>query len=299
MEFKQKIEPYIPKVYKYLDKKFADMFFPTNDAENGTLRLSSLEYYAEFDDMQRGDFLECCAPLEINSESGEELGLYANNVKAIRDKIYVLCLSTAHSRESYEMFRTDYCIELRNLQLLMNEIASQIKGCNRVNYGPVVYGVTPKANVTVDETVNLNWSMPGATDKIIPEKIPLEKWVVDKQTSIPFQKEDIYWNQHEYRIAFYVEYAQGSHINVAITSTLAKGCSIIPLSDLDIIEEQEIEYYADSCNNCGNKGDMLDSYGQLYGNTTYCKKNTPNEPPLYIGREKKSKYECEAWMPIK
>lgn len=100
------LDIYLPNVYRYMDRKFIDLFF-----ETGQLRLSSFKKFREYPDEIRGD---------KNEGSGSVIGKSDNSnfqfmvMSGAGDNAYMLCGSIIESEHIKNTFNTESCFRIVN-----------------------------------------------------------------------------------------------------------------------------------------------------------------------------------------
>jgi len=120
-----------PTLYRYLPSKYVEDFFL-----DGTIRLSSLEYFHRNKDEQKGDKGEGIAMAVINSEYD---GGQAAKAWVIYSNVYVLSTTMVHKEDFYKKFKSDAFISIKETTAFGVEVARQIPDCIAAFEGPCIY----------------------------------------------------------------------------------------------------------------------------------------------------------------
>lgn len=127
--FQPFIQPYIPMVYRYLEKEWIDLFF-----SEGRLRLSSFNRFRKHADEQRGDKGE---GNNILIGTGKEKTIYTVVNTGI--DAFVLSTSLLYNQSLYNDFEVDGCFVIERPFEFMQEISKQIPEYKGINFGPCIY----------------------------------------------------------------------------------------------------------------------------------------------------------------
>jgi len=185
----QIFEVYIPPLFRYLEKKHVDAFF-----SDGDLQLSTFFKMRKHQDEQRGD------PSEGHGKINYKInGQPAQTEDQVGIDSYVLCTSLLHSTQMYNDFKCDSCIEINDPLQFANLIAREIKGVERVIFGPCHY--------VLDKTIDRNSVSQFSCEKEHDYETLLQKTVLDGSIHVPFRKHCQYCHQHEYRFLWEISSA--------------------------------------------------------------------------------------------
>lgn len=122
----------IPRVYRYLDKKYVRDFF-----EDGSLRLSSFASFAKYADEQRLDPEEGKAALFHRTAENGGQTLYVKF--EFDDGAYVLCGSSLPSLQLMKDFKTDSAIIIRDAEGFAQAVAKVVPNCTGYVHGVCSY----------------------------------------------------------------------------------------------------------------------------------------------------------------
>lgn len=182
-------EPYIPSVFRYLNREYVDSFF-----SDGTLLLSTFLKMREYPDEQRGD-----------KDEGHGTIKYEINDQAVQTDVqvgigaYILCTSLLHSTQMYEDFQCNSCIEIKNPLYFANLVALKIRDVDKVLFGPCQY----VGDRVLDRNPESNF--PCVTEQDFTALF--QKTVLDGSYHVPFRKHLHFCSQHEYRFLWEVSSA--------------------------------------------------------------------------------------------
>jgi hypothetical protein len=127
--FQPFIQPYIPMVYRYLEKQWIDQFF-----SEGKLRLSSFKKFRKHIDEQRGDKGE---GNNILIGTGKDKTIYT--VVSTGIDAFVLSTSLLYNHSLYTDFKVDGCFVIERPLEFMQEISKHIPDYKGINFGPCIY----------------------------------------------------------------------------------------------------------------------------------------------------------------
>lgn len=188
------LQPYIPMVFRYLEKEFVDLFF-----NEGKLRLSSFKKFHQHTDEQRRD----------NKEGKNVISGYNNEhrivaVASTGHNAFVLSSSLLYNKQLYKDFNVDDCFIIERPLEFINAISKQIVNFLGVNFGPCLYqsGKTIHRqihNINFDDLKNNNTSNDIDMGKLFNSTEDL--YMNDGL----FIKPDKYSHQHEYRFVWHTE----------------------------------------------------------------------------------------------
>lgn len=127
--FQPFIAPYIPMVFRYLEKKWVDNFF-----EDGSLRISSFKKFHQHSDEQRGDKQE-----GNNLVIGVQEKKYMYSLTFHGSDAFVLSTSLLLDKSLYSDFDVDSCFVIEKPFEFMDIISKQIPNFKGINFGPCLY----------------------------------------------------------------------------------------------------------------------------------------------------------------
>jgi hypothetical protein len=123
------VKPYIPMVFRYMNKQFVDEFFKT-----GSLRLSSFSKFHQYDDEQRGDKTEGNNMIHAKSGDNSFVSVQSNGSDA-----FILCSALIKDKEFMTEFNSDDCLIVEKPFEFLNCIASKIPEFKGTLFGPCMY----------------------------------------------------------------------------------------------------------------------------------------------------------------
>lgn len=121
-----------PRVYRFIEKEFADAFFAT-----GELRLSSFKQFAKHKDEQRLDGLEGTA--RVMSKAIDDPGLMWNGQIRAGQNAYVLSTSLVPSNNVMAEFGCDSGIVIHAVKKFAEQVGAKIPGFYGGFDGPCSY----------------------------------------------------------------------------------------------------------------------------------------------------------------
>jgi hypothetical protein len=186
------IQPYIPMVYRYLEKQWTDMFF-----SEGKLRLSSFRKFRQHTDEQRGDKNE---GNNILIGTGKDKTIYTVVTTGI--DAFVLSTSLLYNHDLYSDFKVDECFVIERPFEFMQEISKQIPDFKGINFGPCIY---KPENLIKRQLPNFDLESLKSEDD--PTKIDMNKMFATSDLTggndVLFRKTLKHAHQHEYRILWH------------------------------------------------------------------------------------------------
>lgn len=181
---------YMPRVYRYLESQFVDLFF-----ETGKIQLSSFANFRGHSDEQRGDRSEGSS---IMTGIGREQTVYST--LSFGDDSYILCASLLKDPSLLSDFNVDSGIIIDNPQRFLQEVANELSSFHGVIYGPCQYdpslGYETNANPFNLENAKLDEGEGLSMSKM---NQMLNQTAGDH---ILFRKSIKYAPQHEYRFVW-------------------------------------------------------------------------------------------------
>ena len=188
------IQPYIPMVFRYLEKEWIDQFF-----NEGKLRLSSFKKFRAHIDEQRGDKEEGST---VIIGTGKEKTFYAM-VKTGIDA-FVLSASLIYSKSLTEDFKVDGCFIIERPFEFMQVISNHIHDFKGINFGPCLY----KSNHLVKRHLP-GFDLDSLKSEDDPNNMDMNKMFATSNLAggndILFIKTITFSHQHEYRILWHTE----------------------------------------------------------------------------------------------
>lgn len=188
------MQPYIPMVYRFLEKQWVDLFF-----KEGKLRLSSFRKFRKHTDEQRGDKSE-----------GNSILIGTGNDKTIYSVIstgidaFVLSTSLMYNKDLYSDFMVDSCFVIERPIEFMQEISKHIPDFKGINFGPCIY----KPESLIKRQLP-DFDLKSLQSDDDPTKNDLNKiFTTSNQISgndVLFKKSLKHAHQHEYRILWHSE----------------------------------------------------------------------------------------------
>lgn len=132
----------LPTVYRYMDKKYVDLFF-----EKGIMRISSFDRFRKYPDEIRGDTDEGGGTYETKSKEGTQNLIMTNSGSSS----YMLCGSLLYDEEIQKKFEVDSVIKIKDTVGFSNAVLNAIPGtveaflgfCNYQDYRIVSKSITP------------------------------------------------------------------------------------------------------------------------------------------------------------
>lgn len=190
--FQPFIQPYIPMVYRYLEKQWIDQFF-----SEGKIRLSSFKKFRKHVDEQRGDNVE---GKNILIGTGNDKTIYA--VVSTGIDAFVLSASLLFSQSLYSDFKVDGCFVIERPLEFMNEISKHIPEYKGLNFGPCIY----KPEVLIKRQLP-DFNLDSLRNEDDPTKNDLNKVLSTSNLigghDVLFRKTLKHAHQHEYRILWH------------------------------------------------------------------------------------------------
>lgn len=190
--FQPLIQPYIPMVYRYLEKEWIDQFF-----SEGKIRLSSFKKFRKHEDEQRGDKGE---GNNILIGTGNDKTIYA--VVSTGVDAFVLSTSLLYSRDLYTDFKVTGCFVIERPLEFMQEISKHIPDYKGINFGPCIYKPEALINRQLPD-----FSLDSLKNEDDPTKTDLNKiFATSNQIGghdVLFRKTLKHAHQHEYRILWH------------------------------------------------------------------------------------------------
>ena len=170
------------RLYKYLPYRYVGQVL-----NNGELLFRNLTYFQQYECEQRGDPLEGHHrdnpdnDIEITVLStGEKIkGDYSFLNSTDAELIYVFCLSKTYSKELYEKFDSDACIEITDVEEFIRRVRIKIKQLISVHKNGLLHNDV----------------------KYYAANQPAE-FNIKEPKEIAFAKDEAFRNQDEYRLVF-------------------------------------------------------------------------------------------------
>jgi hypothetical protein len=116
----------LPVTYRYMDKKYIDLFF-----EKGILRLSSFRKFKMYPDEIRGDKSEGGGTFKTMTKEGSQFLLMTNT----GESEYMLCSSLIQSDELTKQFNVDSFFKIIKPLEFSAAISNSIPGCSQAFLG--------------------------------------------------------------------------------------------------------------------------------------------------------------------
>lgn len=181
----------LPDVYRYLDKKYADLFF-----DQGVMRLSSFARFQRYPDEIRGDASEGKGAIQSKSEDGFQVV----GVTETGNDAYILCTSVLETKELMEEFHTDGYFRVKDTLGFSVAISNSIPGFSQAvqgfcNYRDFRLIDKPIADMSVDDFTDDEGQLIIGGPKMLQR---LSEMVGDG-SELMFLKERKYQKQAEYR----------------------------------------------------------------------------------------------------
>jgi hypothetical protein len=181
----------LPIVYRYMDKKYIDLFF-----DKGLIRLGSFLKFQEYPDEIRGDVSEGKGAIKSKSEDGFQVV----GVTEVGNDAYIFCTSIIESEELKKEFQTDGCFRIKDPLGFSLAMANSILGFSHsvqglCNYQDFRLVDKPINGMSVKDFTN------EAGELIIggPKMFQRLGEMVGDGTDLMFLKEKKYQKQAEYR----------------------------------------------------------------------------------------------------
>ena len=190
--FQPFIQPYIPMVYRYLEKQWIELFF-----SEGKIRLSSFNKFRKHLDEQRGDKVE---GNNILIGTGNDKTIYA--VVSTGIDAFVLSTSLLYSKSLYNDFKVDGCFVIERPLEFMQEISKHIPEYKGINFGPCIY----KSEVLIKRQLP-DFNLDTLKSEDDPTKNDMSKLFTTSNliggNDVLFRKTLKHASQHEYRILWH------------------------------------------------------------------------------------------------
>lgn len=190
--FQPFIQPFIPMVFRYLEKQWIDLFF-----NEGKLRLSSFNKFRNHTDEQRGDKEEGS---NIIIGAGKEKHFYAM-VKTGIDA-FVLSTSLLYSKSLFEEFKVDSSFIIERPFEFMQGVSNHIPDFKGINFGPCLY----KPNHLVKRQLP-GFDLNTLKSEDDPNNLDMNKMFATSNLAggndVLFIKTLKFSHQHEYRILWH------------------------------------------------------------------------------------------------
>ena len=192
------IQPYIPPIYRYLEKEYVDEFF-----ETGKLRLSSFKQFSKHDDEQRQDKQEGRGKIVMHIKDTD---IRIEMEKGTKDNAYVLCGSLIYVDKLRADFKCDSCFLIEEPLLFTQVISLKLENCVNIVLGPCSY--------SEEKMINAVDIPKEEYDMMFPEGFNSGKMDFNAMfnlgmnrigNSLLFKKLDKYSHQHEYRILWRID----------------------------------------------------------------------------------------------
>ena len=116
----------LPVIYRYMDKKFIDLFF-----DKGILRISSFKKFKQYPDEIRGDKSEGGGSFETISKEGTQFILMTD----VGQREYVLCTSLFQSEDIKKQFGVDSWFKIIKPLEFSAAISNSINGFTQAFLG--------------------------------------------------------------------------------------------------------------------------------------------------------------------
>lgn len=192
--FQAFIQPYIPMVYRYLEKQWIVQFF-----SEGKLRLSSFKKFRKHIDEQRGDKVE---GNNILIGTGNDKTIYA--VVSTGIDAFVLSTSLLYSQSLYNDFKVDGCFVIERPLEFMQEISKHILDYKGINFGPCIY----KTETLIKRQLP-DFNLDSLRNEDDPTKNDMNKIFATSNliggNDVLFRKTLKHAHQHEYRILWHTD----------------------------------------------------------------------------------------------
>lgn len=187
------IQPYIPMVFRYLEKEFVDLFF-----NEGIIRLSSFRKFHKHTDEQRGDKKEGQNHIV---GIGKEKTMFAETFNG--DDAFVLSTSLMLNDQMYDDFNVDACLVIEKPIEFMNSIAQKIPEFKGINFGPCLYQPDKSIRRKMDFDLESLKSDDDPNSMDMNKMFNAVNQISGKE--VLFAKTNEYSPQHEYRFLWHSE----------------------------------------------------------------------------------------------
>jgi len=181
----------LPIVYRYLEKKYIDLFF-----DKGIIRLGSFSRFQKYPSEIRGDESEGKGAIQSKSKEGFQVV----GVTEVGNDAYILCTSIIESKELMEEFNIDGYFRIKDPLGFSLAVANSIPGFSQAiqgfcNYQDFRLLDKPIADMSVSDFTN------EAGELIIggPKMFQRLGEMVGDGTNLMLLKEKKYMKQAEYR----------------------------------------------------------------------------------------------------
>lgn len=186
------MQPYIPMIYRYMEKQWLDLFF-----KEGKLRLSSFRNFRKHSDEQRGDKSEGNSILIGTGNNKTIYSVVSTGIDA-----FVLSTSLMYNYALYSDFKVDGCFVIERPIEFMQEISKHIPDFIGINFGPCIY----KPESLIKRQLP-DFDLKSIQSDDDPTKNDLGKiFTTSNQiggNDVLFKKSLKYAPQHEYRILWH------------------------------------------------------------------------------------------------
>ena len=204
------IDIYLPNVYRYMDKKYVDMFF-----DKGILRISSFKKFREYPDEVRGDKNEGDGSvMGVSEKSGFQFHVSSQT----GNDAYMLCGSIIESDSVKKTFDTDACFRISKPLEFSIAISNAILGFNRAFQGYCNYRDHRIIKKLIGELDIKDFTGPDGTI-IIGGEMGNQRinQIIGNGIDLMFLKEKKYQEQFEYRFVWTVNtqfYSMHDYIDI-------------------------------------------------------------------------------------
>jgi len=186
----------LPVVYKYMGKKYIDLFF-----EHGLLRLGSFTKFQEYPDEIRGDISEGRGALQSKGEDGFQF----IGVTEVGNDAYIFCTSIIESDELMKEFNTDGYFKIKDLLGFSLAVANCIPGFSQSVQGFCYYQDFRLITKTIGGMAMNDFTNENG-ELIIggPKMFQRLREMSGDGTDLMFLKEKKYQKQGEYRFIWQI-----------------------------------------------------------------------------------------------
>jgi len=182
-------QPYIPPVFRYLERRFVDDFF-----SKGELQLSTFLKCRKHPDEQRCDIDEGCGTIEYNIN-----GTPARTEMQVGLDSYMLCTSLMCADQLFVDFKCDSCIKIKDPLSFADIVARKLHEVNKVLFGPCQY--MPNRIIDRRDAIEPHCQNDQDYQTLFQNK------VVKGIPHVQFRKHNDFCNQREYRFLWAIENA--------------------------------------------------------------------------------------------
>ena len=193
MPIKTIISPYVPHLYRFLEKQYVDEFF-----ETGKLKLTTFSDCAKHENKNKNDSEEGVATITTILGNGKRIEAKIG----IGENAYMLCTTMQYNENLYKSLEYDACFSITDPMAFSNIIINKLQNVVSFVFGPCMYlserELDNSRHVTIQDYEKIGFEN-NNNELDFQQMINFSTKGIEKDMMF-LKKRDKYSNQNEYRL---------------------------------------------------------------------------------------------------